>query len=75
MCLGRNQSGTKAMPTLLRPIHCRFETLRVASDPIRSAQSRNRIGFATNEQMIARGTGASGRISRPAAIFADFQQY
>jgi hypothetical protein len=25
--------------------------------------------------MIARGTGVTGRIARPAAIFADFQQY
>jgi hypothetical protein len=67
--------GTKAMSALFRPIHCGFETLRVASDHVRTTQSYNRIGFATNEQMVARGTGASGRIARPAAIFADFQQY
>jgi hypothetical protein len=67
--------GTKAMSALFRPIHCGFETLRVASDHVRTTQSYSRIGFATNEQMVARGTGASGRIARPAAIFADFQQY
>jgi hypothetical protein len=68
-------TGTKAMTTRFRPIHCGFETLRLATEQGRTTQSYSRIGFATNEQMIARGTGASGRIARPAAIFADFQQY
>jgi hypothetical protein len=69
------RKGTKAMSARFRPNHCGFETLRVASDLVRTTQSYSRIGFATNEQMVARGTGASGRIARPAAIFADFQQY
>jgi hypothetical protein len=63
------------MSTTRRPIHCRFETLRLASNSGRTTQSYCRNGFATNEQMIARGTGASGRIARPAAMFSDFQQY
>jgi hypothetical protein len=63
------------MSNTRRPTHCRFETLRSANSNGRTTQSYCRTGFATNEQMIARGTGASGRIVRPAAIFADFQQY
>ncbi|KQV63855.1 hypothetical protein [Rhizobium sp. Root1220] len=63
------------MSAPFRPIHCGFETLRLANNSVRTTQSHSRIGFATNEQMIARGTGASSRIARPAAIFADFQQY
>jgi hypothetical protein len=63
------------MGTARRPIHCRFETLRLANNNGRTTQSYCRNGFATNEQMIARGTGASSRIVRPAALFADFQQY
>lgn len=58
-----------------RPIHCGFETLRLASDAVRTTQGYSRFGFATNEQMIARGTGISGRATRPTAIFADFQEY
>ncbi|MBB3135633.1 hypothetical protein FHS26_003379 [Rhizobium pisi] len=58
-----------------RPIHCGFETLRLAGDQVRSTQGYGRFGFATNEQMVARGTGVSSRIARPTAIFADFQQY
>ncbi|PDT15223.1 hypothetical protein CO670_18660 [Rhizobium sp. J15] len=58
-----------------RPIHCGFETLRLASDPVRSSQGYSRLGFATNEQMIARGTGINSRTARPTAIFSDFQQY
>jgi hypothetical protein len=30
---------------------------------------------AANEQMIARATGTSTRIARPATIFADFREY
>jgi len=63
------------MTKRFRPIHCGFETLRLASDPVRSTQGYSRIGFATNEQMIARGTGVNGRVSRPTVIFADFQEY
>lgn len=58
-----------------RPIHCGFETLRLAGDQVRSTQGYSRVGFAANEQMTARGTGISSRIARPTAIFADFQQY
>jgi hypothetical protein len=68
-------TGTKAMSTHLRTTHCRFETLRLASNNVRTTQSYRRTGFATNEQIVARGTGTSGRIARPAAIFADFQEY
>lgn len=67
--------GTKAMSPHLRTTHCRFETLRPASNNARATQSYRRTGFATNEQIVARGTGTSSRIARPAAIFADFQQY
>ncbi|CDM56947.1 MULTISPECIES: hypothetical protein [Rhizobium] len=63
------------MTARFRSIHCGFETLRLANEQGRTTQSYSRIGFATNEQMVARGTGASGRIARPATIFADFQQY
>jgi hypothetical protein len=69
------RTGTKAMSKRFRPIHCGFETLRKASDQVRTTQGYSRFGFATNEQMIARGTGISGRTSRPAMIFADFQEY
>lgn len=58
-----------------RPIHCGFETLRLANDPIRMSQGYYRRGFAANEQMIARGTGVSTRKARPADIFADFRTY
>ena len=63
------------MSKRFRPIHCGFETLRLAGGPIRTTQGYSRLGFATNEQMIARGTGITGRTTRPAAIFADFQEY
>jgi hypothetical protein len=67
--------GTKAMSPNHRTTHCRFETLRLANKNVRTTQSYRRTGFATNEQMVARGTGTSNRIARPAVIFADFQQY
>ncbi|MGO8655516.1 hypothetical protein ACC771_07375, partial [Rhizobium ruizarguesonis] len=57
-----------------RPIHSGFETLRLAGDQVRSTQGYSRFGFATNEQMIARGTGINSRTARPNAIFSDFQQ-
>ncbi|MFA1623028.1 hypothetical protein ACDY96_09405 [Rhizobium mongolense] len=63
------------MKASFRPIHCGFETLRLASDPARTTQGYSRLGFATNEQMIARGTGIGGRTARPSAIFVDFQEY
>lgn len=52
-----------------RPIHSGFETLRLAGDEVRSTQGYSRFGFATNEQMIARGTGINSRTARPNAIF------
>ncbi|OWO93615.1 hypothetical protein B5E41_17760 [Rhizobium esperanzae] len=58
-----------------RPIHCGFETLRLAGDQIRSTHGYSCFGFAANEQMVARGTGINGRTARPNAIFSDFQQY
>ena len=58
-----------------RPIHSGFETLRLAGDQVRSTQGYSRFGFATNEQMVARGTGINSRTARPNAIFSDFQQY
>ncbi|MBX4897292.1 hypothetical protein [Rhizobium bangladeshense] len=58
-----------------RPIHCGFETLRLACDQIRSTHGHSRFGFAANEQMVARGTGINSRTARPNAIFSDFQQY
>jgi hypothetical protein len=66
--------GTKTMTARYRPIHCGFETLRHASEMARSTQGYRGHGSAANEQMIARGTGVSTRIARPAAIFADFRE-
>jgi hypothetical protein len=66
--------GTKTMTARYRPIHCGFETLRHASEMARSPQGYRGHGSAANEQMIARGTGVSTRIARPAAIFADFRE-
>jgi hypothetical protein len=67
-------SGTKAMTIRFRPIHCGFETLRYAGEPVRSTQGFRPGGAAANEQMIARGTGISARVARPAAIFTDFRE-
>jgi hypothetical protein len=61
------------MTARFRPIHCGFETLRQASASGHSSQSNRHVGYAANEQMIARGTGTSGRVARPTAIFADFR--
>ncbi len=58
-----------------RFIHSGFETLRLAAQPARSGHSFRRADFVTNEQIIARGTGASSRISRPLDLFAEFQRY
>jgi hypothetical protein len=66
--------GTKTMTARYRPIHCGFETLRHASEMARSTQGYRGLGSAANEQMIARGTGVSTRVARPAAIFADFRE-
>jgi hypothetical protein len=66
--------GTKTMTARYRPIHCGFETLRHASEMVRTTQGYRGHGSAANEQMIARGTGVTARVARPAAIFADFRE-
>lgn len=59
------------MTVRARPMHCKFETLRLAAEPMRSGQPYHRCGLATNEQLTAR---VFGRISRPIALFADFRE-
>ncbi|WP_153366275.1 hypothetical protein [Rhizobium sp.] len=66
--------GTKAVTARFRPIHCGFDTLRRAIEPVRAINGHRSVGIAANEQMTARGTGISARVARPAAIFADFRQ-
>ncbi len=59
-----------------RPIHSGFETLRLAGDQLRSTHGYSRFGFATNEQMIARGHRHQQPHGAPRTpIFSDFQQY
>ncbi|GEO84413.1 MULTISPECIES: hypothetical protein [Alphaproteobacteria] len=57
-----------------RPLHCKFETLRLAAEPLRSGQPYHRFGSATNEQLTALGLGRATMIARPVALFADFRQ-
>lgn len=55
-----------------RPIHCKFETLRLAGDNGRTSTPYNRISPAASaEQLSARFAGHAGRIARPASVFAD----
>ena len=61
------------MSSRFRPIHCGFHTLRRALEPVRATNGHRNLGVAANEQMTARGTGISARVSRPTAIFADFR--
>lgn len=61
------------MSARFRPIHCGFDTLRHAVEPTCSNSGHRRAGIAANEQMTARGTAISGRVARPATIFADFR--
>jgi hypothetical protein len=57
-----------------RPIHCKFETLRLAGEHGRTNSPYNRIGPAVAaEQISARYAGHAGRIARPATIFSDFR--
>lgn len=57
-----------------RPIHCKFETLRLAGEQGRTNTPYNRIGPAVAaEQISARYAGHAGRIARPATIFSDFR--
>jgi len=60
------------MTTRSRPIHCGFETLRHASEVARTANGFRRLS-ATNEQMIARGTGTASRLVRPTTMYAEFR--
>jgi hypothetical protein len=62
------------MTTRSRPIHCGFETLRQAGETARAVHGYRRPA-GTNEQIIARATGSSSRLVRPAAIFTDFRSY
>ncbi|AGB70512.1 hypothetical protein RTCIAT899_CH05520 [Rhizobium tropici CIAT 899] len=40
---------------------------------MRASNGHRNLGIAANEQMTARGTGLSARVSRPTTIFADFR--
>jgi hypothetical protein len=59
------------MTVRTRPLHCKFETLRLAVEPMRSSQPYHRRGTATNEQLTAR---LFGRLNRPTAPFADLRE-
>ena len=63
--------GLKAMTVRTRPMHCKFETLRLALEPMRSGRPYHRCGSVTNEQLTAR---VFGRISRPIALFTDLRE-
>lgn len=55
-----------------RPIHCKFETLRLAGDHGRTSTPYNRTSpAAAAEQLSARFAGHAGRIVRPASVFAE----
>lgn len=55
-----------------RPIHCKFETLRLAGDHGRASTPYNRVSPAASvEQLSARFAGHAGRIARPASVFAE----
>ncbi|MCJ8517286.1 hypothetical protein ABID21_000025 [Pseudorhizobium tarimense] len=62
------------MTTRSRPIHSGFESLRVTGLSPRSTQGYHRFASATNEQLSARAIAGLGRITRPAAVFADFRE-
>lgn len=57
-----------------RPVHSNFESLRLAAEPVRPGQGYHRFGSATNEQLSARVFARPAQVSRPAAVFADFQE-
>lgn len=59
------------MTVRTRPLHCKFETLRLASEPMRSSQPYHRRGTATNEQLTAR---LFGQLGRSIATFADLRE-
>lgn len=55
-----------------RPIHCKFETLRLAGEHGRSSSPYNRSSPSVAvEQLSARFAGHAGRIARPANSFAE----
>lgn len=55
-----------------RPIHCKFETLRLAGDHGRTGTPYNRSSPSVAvEQLSARFAGHAGRIARPAATFTE----
>ncbi len=62
------------MTTRFRPVHSGFETLRLAGLGPRSSQGYHRFGAAANEQMTARAAMEQVRVTRPAAVFADFRE-
>jgi len=71
---GTIRQGSLAMTARTRPIHCNFETLRLAGERLRSGHGYHRFGSATNEQLSARVLGRLGQITRPSAIFTDFRE-
>ena len=62
------------MTTRFRPVHSGFETLRLAGLGPRSSQGYHCFGAAANEQMTARAAMQQVRVTRPAAVFADFRE-
>lgn len=53
-----------------RPIHCKFETLRLSGETGRVNAPYHRGGLAATEQLTARCTAHIGRVARPlASIF------
>ncbi len=62
------------MTVRARPMHCKFETLRLAAEPLRNGQPYHRFGSATCEQLTARVFARHGMITRPATVFSDFRE-
>ncbi|MGL3606507.1 hypothetical protein ACSV9I_08335 [Rhizobium sp. G187] len=54
-----------------RPIHCKFETLRLAGEAGRVNAPYHRAGMTATEQLTARCSAHIGRIARPASPFLD----
>lgn len=53
-----------------RPLHCKFESLRLAAGPLPGRHSYHRFGSATNEQLTALRLGRTGFMPRPTVLFA-----
>ncbi|MDS7596570.1 hypothetical protein [Agrobacterium tumefaciens] len=62
------------MTTRFRPVHSGFESLRLAGLSPRTSTGYHRFGAAANEQMTARAAAQQVRVTRPAAVFADFRE-